>query len=230
MHSDAHTETPNLNTGRSFNTATTSPADSILPVKVVRKLAAESNLLPNTYASVNAFIPDIEASIPEGEVPPAELPAVIRVIYESEPKGEASASTLKLLLEMLLGQRSISEFIFGENGVYSTLADVAAPYLIVGASYLAKDEAKAVAYEDSIPEMLNGPVRHLAMLFLSLITSAFFAGVVILLVKRFVSHQKGNVGFAAGMVSLIAANFPLLVTGLREASVELRNLKNIAFA
>lgn len=201
-----------------------------MPVKILRRVAEEADVLPDFNAAFASYIPDMEVNLPAKNVSAKELPAALATVYSAEPKSEGNVSALKTLIDILTGQRRISEFIFGDSGIYSSLADTAAPYLITGATYISRDPEKAAHYEESIPEMLNGPVKHLAELMLSLVTSAFFAGLVILLVKRFVTHKKGNAGFAAGMVKLVAVNFPLLVRGLREASAEIRNIKNIAFA
>lgn len=201
-----------------------------LPVKVLRKVAEAADVLPDSLSVLKMYIPNIEVPLPDRKISPLELPGVLKGVFEAEPKAEGSASVLEAVIGFVTGHRSMREMIFADDGIYSSLADTAAPYLIAGASYISGDAEKAAGYEDSIPEMLNGPVKHLAELFLSLLTSAFFAGILILLVKRFVTHKKGNIGFAAGMLSLIASNFPLLVSGLREASTELRNFKNIAFS
>ncbi|HJJ27765.1 MAG TPA: hypothetical protein O0X70_00015 [Methanocorpusculum sp.] len=201
-----------------------------MPVKILRRVAEEAELMPDFNAAFAAYAPEMEVSMPDAKISASELPVVLHSVYSAEPEKEGNVSALKTLIDLVTGQRRITDFIFGDNGIYSSLADTVSPYLIAGASYVTRDPQKAMEYEDSIPAVINGPVKHLAQLMLALVTSAFFAGLLVLLVKRFVTHKKGNAGFAAGMISLIATNFPLLVSGLREASTELRNIKNIAFS
>ena len=82
-----------------------------------------------------------------------------------------------------------------------------------------------------IPEMLDGPVKRLFRLLFSLLTSAFMSALLLFLVRRILAARNmrpgivENAAFATSLVSLTAANLPLLLEGLRAAVHELQDLR-----
>ncbi len=81
--------------------------------------------------------------------------------------------------------------------------------------------------------MLEGPVKRPVRLLFSLLTSAFISGLLLLLVRRILAARRmrpgfvENVVFAASILSLTAANIPMILEGLRAAVHELEELRSL---
>ena len=203
----------------------------------LRRLAESADILPENFSSI-LLITGVPASLGDGfaEKSADSLSAegiveALKLIYtapdEMSADPEHDISLLKTLIDLLNGQKTVSELMFSDNGAYDMLADAASPYLITGAVYLSGDEGEA---EGKIQKMLEGPVKRLVRLLFSLLTSAFISGLLLLIVRRILAVRKmrpgfvENAAFAASVFSLTAANIPVLIDGLRSAAHELKEL------
>ena len=207
---------------------------------VLRRFGEEAGILPENFATVLS-LSGISLSL-DGEfaekmsstLSASEIVEVLEILYTSSdeisPDPEKDLSVLNILAGLLTGQKTVSEMVFAENGAYDMLSLEAAPYLITGAAYVYGDEEE---YEKKIPEMLDGPVKRLVCLMFSLMTSTFMSGLLLLLIRRILTTRKTNPGivdntvFAASVLSLIVANIPIFIEGLREVSHELDELRNM---
>lgn len=205
---------------------------------VLRRVAESAGFLPENFEPILAItgIPvslgDDFAEKSASSLSTEEIVEILQTIYtapdEISKDPENDISLLKTLTDVLVGQKTVSEVIFSEDGAYDMFASAAAPYLITGAAYLYGDEGQS---EEKIPEMLDGPIKRLFRLLFSLLTSAFMSALLLLLVKRILAARKmrpgivENAAFAASLVSLTAGNLPLLLEGLRAAVHELQDLR-----
>lgn len=205
---------------------------------VLRRLAESANLLPENFASI-LLITGVPASLgakfaekSADNLSAEEIVEALKLIYnapdEMPADPENDISLVQTLTDLRNGQKTVSEVIFSDNGAYDMLADAASPYLITGAAYLSGDEDES---GEKIQKMLDGPVKRLVRLLFSLLTSAFISGLLLLIVRRILSVRKmspglgENVSFAASVISLTAANMPVLLDGLRAAAHELQELR-----
>jgi len=207
---------------------------------VLRRFGEEAGILPENFATVLS-LSGVSLSL-DGEfaekmsstLSASEIVEVLEILYTSSdeisPDPEKDISVLNILSGLLTGKKTVSEMVFAENGAYDMLSLEAAPYLITGAAYVYGDEEE---YEKKIPEMLDGPVKHLVHLMFSLMTSTFMSGLLLLLIRRVLTTRKTNPSivdntvFAASILSLIVANIPIFIEGLREVSHELDELRNM---
>jgi len=207
---------------------------------ILRRFAESSGVLPENFDLVLSItgVPESLRSVfaerSSESLSAEEIVEVLQIIYTapdeiSEDLGN-DISILKTLTDILIGQKTVSEVIFSENGAYDMLAVTAAPYLITGAVYVYGDEGEA---EGKIPDMLEGPVKRLVRLLFSLLTSAFISGLLLLLVRRILAARRmrpgfvENAAFAASILSLTAANIPMILEGLRAAVHELGELRSL---
>jgi len=207
---------------------------------ILRRFAESSGVLPENFDQVLSLtgVPEsICDALAEKSVNPLsaeEIVDILQTIYsvpdEMSEDPENDISLLKTLKDILIGQKTVSEVIFSENGAYDMLAVTAAPYLITGAVYVYGDEGEA---EAKIPDMLEGPIKRLVRLLFSLLTSAFISGLLLLLVRRLLAARRmrpgvvENAAFAASVISLTAANIPMILEGLRAAVHELEELRSL---
>lgn len=206
--------------------------------KILRRLADDSGLLPDSFDALTSIAPELREYIPKSanDLSAKALVRAVQKTYADEPAEETKqndVSLIETLSSFITGQQNMRGMIFSEAGVYDSFALTAAPYLIAGAAYLSHDENKNGSYEDKIPQMLNGPVKRLIMLFYSLMTSTFASGLLLLLIHRILAVRKArpgfvdNVSFGASAATLTVSNLPMLIDGLRAVSAELAELKNI---
>ena len=207
---------------------------------ILRRFAESSGVLPENFDQVLSItgVPESLRSV-FAERSPVPLSAeeivdILQIIYtvpderSADPKDDISILTT--LTDILIGQKTVSDVIFSENGAYDMFAVTAAPYLITGAVYIYGDEGGA---EEKIPDMLEGPVKRLVRLLFSLLTSAFISGLLLLLVRRILAARRmrpgvvENAAFAASVLSLTAANIPMILEGLRAAVHELGELRSL---
>ncbi len=205
---------------------------------VLRRVAESVGFLPENFEPILA-ITGVPVSLDEefseksaSSLSAEEIVEILQTIYtapdEISEDTENDVSLVKTLTDVLVGQKTVSEVIFSEDGAYDMFASAAAPYLITGAAYLYGDEGQS---EEKIPEMLDGPVKRLFRLLFSLLTSAFMSALLLLLAKRILAARRArrgiidNAAFAASLASLTAANLPLLLDGLRAAVHELQDLR-----
>jgi len=205
---------------------------------VLRRVAESAGFLPENFESI-LVLTGIPVSLggefaekSSSSLSAEEIVEILQTIYtapdEISEDTESDISLLKTLTDVLVGQKTVSEVIFSEDGAYDMFASAAAPYLITGAAYIYGGEGQS---EEKIPEMLDGPVKRLFRLLFSLLTSAFMSALLLLLVRRILAARKmrpgivENAAFAASLVSLTAANLPLLLDGLRAAVHELQDLR-----
>ncbi|MDO5845824.1 MAG: hypothetical protein Q4Q04_02760 [Methanocorpusculum sp.] len=209
--------------------------------KILRRLADDSGLLPDGLDALASIEPELRTYIPEStaDLSANELVNSAKKIYTAEPGAAAGTDYLPLidtLASLIKGQQSVRGMIFSEDGIYDTFALTAAPYLIAGAAYFAKNDDGILSSEEKITRMLDGPVKRLVMLFYSLVTSAFASGLLLLLIRRALAVRKSrpgcidNASFMASAAALTVSNLPMLISGLRAVSSELAELKRIASA
>ncbi len=216
--------------------------------RVLRALAERFGILPENYLPVFSVAPEAEKILNPATAAEAQehqsvagVARVVSQVYDtgaspdtelSEEEGAGYVSVLGVLIELLQGQRTLTDAVFADGGAYDAFAGVAAPYLITGAAYAAGD-ADTGTYEEKISEMLAGPVKRLIRLLAALLTSAFMSGLILLLIRRIlaVRHLRPgiieNAMFAGSVLSLIAANIPMFIDGSRAVIRELRELQNI---
>lgn len=210
--------------------------------KVLRKLAEDSELIPGNFSQTVNALPNADdilgaqaLEISTGSLSAEKIVDTVKNVYETPGSkltdAEGDFSALNIIKDLLLGNRKLSETVFSENGVYDIFVSSTTPYLVTAASFISRDEEKFAEFENMIPEALNGPVKHLSKLLLSLLTSAFMSGLLILIVKRIIagSGTAKNVMFGASVVSLTISNLPLIVEGVKAVSAELSELKRIVF-
>lgn len=210
---------------------------------VLRRLAEDSELLPGNFERTVSAVPNADeilgektSEISKGSLSAEKIVDTVKNVYdtpETESKNpDDDLSALKIILDLLLGNRKLSDTVFSENGVYDIFVSSAVPYLVTGAAFISRDEEKLAKYEQMIPEILNGPIRHLSKLFLSLMTSAFMSGFLLLVIKRIIAGKSSavnNVKFGVSVAALTVSNLPMLIDGVKAVSVEIGNLKNIVF-
>lgn len=216
--------------------------------RVLRALAERFGILPENYLPVFSVVPEAEkilnpatAAEAQEHQPVSGVARVVGQVYDteaspdaefSEEEGAGYVSALGVLLELLQGQRTLTDAVFSDGGAYDAFAGVAAPYLITGAAFAAGD-AETGAWDEKISGMLAGPVKRLIRLLAALLTSAFMAGLVLLLIRRIlaVRHLRPgileNAMFAGSVLSLITANLPMFIDGSRAVIRELRELQDI---
>lgn len=213
--------------------------------RILRALAERFGILPEDYRPVLAFLPESvdildspTKTAAETHLPVSGVCDVVRSVYESEdPKTpelseeetDAYVAAGRLFIDLLFGQRTLTDAVFAQNGAYDTFSEVIAPYLISGAAYVGSAES----YEEKIPELLAGPVRRLVELLAALLTSAFMSGLILLIIRRVLAVRRvrpgmvDNVIFVGSVASLTAANLPMFVDGAWQVAAELRNLQEI---
>ncbi|MDO9523388.1 MAG: hypothetical protein Q7J08_06715 [Methanocorpusculum sp.] len=207
---------------------------------ILRRFAESSGVLPENFDQVLSItgVPESLRSVfaerSSDSLSAEEIVEVLQIIYTApdeiseDPRDDISI--LKTLTDILIGQKTVSDVIFSENGGYDMLAVTATPYLITGAVYVYGDEGEA---EAKIPDMLEGPVKRLVRLLFSLLTSAFISGLLLLIVRRILAARRmrpgvvENAAFAASVLSLTAANIPMILEGLRAAVHELEELRSL---
>ncbi|HJK78071.1 MAG TPA: hypothetical protein O0Y06_00210 [Methanocorpusculum sp.] len=216
--------------------------------RILRALAERFGILPEDHQPVLALLPEsvdiLDTSTKtaaEMHLPVSGVCDVVRSVYESEEAAipelseeetDACISAGRLLLDLLSGQRTLTDAVFARDGAYDAFSDLAAPYLISGAVFLGGGESTG-SCEEKIPEMLAGPIRRLVELLAALLTSAFMSGLILLIIRRVLAVRRvrpgmvDNVIFAGSMASLIAANLPMFVDGARQVAAELRSLQEI---
>ena len=216
--------------------------------RVLRALAERFGILPEDYLPVFSVAPAAERVLDPAVMaearehqPVAGIARVIGMVYDTDisPDAEVSeeeraecVSALGVLIELLQGQRTLTDAVFADGGAYDAFTRVAAPYLIIGAAYAAGD-ADPGTYEEKVSAMLAGPVKRLIRLLAALLTSAFMSGLILLLIRRIlaVRHLRpgiiDNALFAGSVLSLTAANIPMFLDGSRAVIRELRELQNI---
>jgi hypothetical protein len=204
---------------------------------VLRRLAERADLLPENFATILS-ITGIPASLGDefadksaDPLSAEEIVEALKLIHtapDEMPKDpENDISLLKTLIDLLNGQKTVSEVIFSDNGAYDMLADAASPYLVTGAVYLSGDGEDT---GEKIQKMMEGPIKRLVRLLFSLLTSAFISGLLLLIVRRILAVRKmrpgfvENAAFAASVFSLTAVNIPVMLEGLRAAAHELKEL------
>ncbi|MDO5844244.1 MAG: hypothetical protein Q4Q53_03750 [Methanocorpusculum sp.] len=210
--------------------------------KFLRRLAEDADLLPKNFEQIINAIPNADKIFkdklqqPSDESLSAEkIVETVKTVYENEAEAESSDedfSILKIIKDLLLGNKKITDTVFSENGVYDIFVNTASPYLVTGAAFISRDEDKFAEYEEKIPEILNGPMRHLSKLLLSLLTSAFISGLLLIVIRRILSGKKSvlkNAEFGVDAVKLTVANLPMLIEGTRAAAIEISELKKIVF-
>ncbi|MDV0442415.1 hypothetical protein [Methanorbis furvi] len=215
--------------------------------RILRALAERFGILPEDHQPVFALLPDAETVLDEEIIlaaqthqPVSGVRDVVLAVYESgdgdairsDEEADRYLSIGQMLLELLEGQRTLQDTVFAEDGAYDAFSGVAAPYLIAGAAYLGGEDASET-YDEKIPKMLDGPVKRLLRLLVSLLTSAFMSGLLLLVIRRLLAARKirpgimDNVIFAGSVASLVAANLPMLIDGALQAAAELRELHHI---
>lgn len=218
--------------------------------RTLRALAEQLGILPEDHQPILTLVPKASALIApkiqaaaETHLPIVELPKLLKEVYRGEtPVGELSdeeahgyVSAGNILIDLLQGQRTFTDAVFSDFGPYDTFASVAAPYLITGAAYLGGEDDTS-SCEETIPRLLSGPVKRLLRLFIALMTSAFMAGLLLLLIRRLLAVRNirpgsvDNVIFAGSVAALVLANLPMFITGLRAVVGELRELQAIISA
>ncbi|HJJ96552.1 MAG TPA: hypothetical protein O0X38_02765 [Methanocorpusculum sp.] len=186
--------------------------------RILRALAERFGILPEDHQPVLALLP--------------ESVNVLDTSTKTAAETDACISAGRLLLDLLSGQRTLTDAVFARDGAYDAFSDIAAPYLISGAVFLGGGESTE-SCEEKIPEMLAGPVRRLVELLAALLTSAFMSGLILLIIRRVLAVRRvrpgmvDNIIFAGSMVSLVAANLPMFVDGARQVAAELRSLQEI---
>ncbi|MBE6507434.1 MAG: hypothetical protein E7Z72_05885 [Methanocorpusculum parvum] len=160
---------------------------------------------------------------------PARMLSVVSDIYEKaedEPDGEETDfSLLKTLLSLLLGQQTFRSLLFAEDGMYASAASSASAYLAGVFVFRGDDIDSAVEKADS---MLFGPVKRLAELLYSLLTSALTAGLLLLAIRRaipFMRPSKKQTVFDAAVLTV--SQIPDIIKGLRAVAEEISVLKAI---
>lgn len=216
--------------------------------RILRALAERFGILPENHQPVLALLPesvdilDISTkTAAETHLPVSGVRNVVRSVYESEEtetpelseeETDTYISAGRLLIDLLSGQRTLTDAVFARDGAYDAFSDVVAPYLISGVAFVGGGE-NAESYEEMIPEMLAGPIRRLVELLVALLTSAFMSGLLLLIIRRVLAVRTirpgtiDNLIFAGSVASLVAANLPMFVDGARQVAAELRNLHEI---
>ena len=216
--------------------------------RILRALAERFGLLPEDHQLILLLLPEsvdvLDASTQTAAktyLPISEVCATVRSVYESretdvlelsEEDMNSHISAVRLLIDLLLGQRTLSDAVFSENGAYDAFSDVASPYLISGAVFVGGSENSA-SYEEQIPQILAGPIKRLVELLAALLTSAFMSGLILLIIRRILAVRKirpgmvDNLIFAGSVASLVATNLQLFVGGVKQVTTELRNLQQI---
>ncbi|MDV0444289.1 hypothetical protein [Methanorbis rubei] len=215
--------------------------------RILRALAERFGILPEDHQPIFALLPDARLVLDEGTAQAAQthqpvsgVRDVVLAVYESDDgetlhsdeETDRYISIGKMLLELLEGQRTLQDAVFAEDGAYDAFLGVASPYLMAGAAYLSGEDASE-SYDEKIPKMLDGPVKRLLRLLVSLLTSAFMSGLLLLVIRRLLAARKirpgimDNVIFAGSVASLVAANLPMLIDGALQTAAELRELHHI---
>ncbi|MBQ3570783.1 MAG: hypothetical protein IJA20_08950 [Methanocorpusculum sp.] len=197
----------------------------------VRRVFSVFDTLPDS-AELSVLMPEAAALLPEHAASPSEMLAAVSEIYEkAEAEAEEAAagtadfSILQILLSLLSGQQSMRDILFSETGMYVSAASAAAPYL-TGLLFISGGEAEASA--EKADRLLFGPLKHLAELFYSLLTSSLTAGLLLLAVRRAIPVMRPSKSSAAAEVLMLAAsNIPVLIAGLRGVAKELACLRAI---
>lgn len=196
---------------------------------VVRQVFSVFDSLPNA-AEISSIIPEAKALLPDHTAAPSEMLAAVSGIYESAgedaPAGDApNPSVIQLLIALLTGQQSMRDTLFSDTGMYMSAASSAAPYLSVLFTF-SGDTPDAAAEKASA--LLFGPLKRLAELFYSLLTSSLTAGILLLVIRRAIPVLRPTKAEAAVDAVLLAASaIPLLIEGLRAVAAELSLLRRI---
>jgi len=195
----------------------------------VRRVFSVFDTLPDS-AELSTLMPEAAALLPERAASPSEMLVAVSEIYEKAEAEEAAAGTadfsiLQVLLSLLSGQQSMRDILFSETGMYVSAASAAAPYL-TGLLLFSGEEAEASA--EKADRMLFGPLKRLAELFYSLLTSSLTAGLLLLAVRRAIPVMRPSKASAAAEAFMLAAsNIPVLIAGLRGVAKELSALRAI---
>ena len=195
----------------------------------VRRVFSVFDTLPDS-TELSVLMPEAAALLPEHAASPSEMLAAVSEIYEkaeaeAEAAGAADFRILQVLLSLLSGQQSMRDILFSETGMYVSAASAAAPYL-TGLLLFSGEEAAASA--EKADRMLFGPLKHLAELFYSLLTSSLTAGLLLLAVRRAIPVMRPSKASAAAEAFMLAAsNIPVLIAGLRGVAKELSALRAI---
>ncbi|MDR0980841.1 MAG: hypothetical protein LBL85_03550, partial [Methanocalculaceae archaeon] len=216
--------------------------------RILRALAERFGLLPEDHQPILALLPESvdilgtsTKTAAKTHLPVSGVCDLVRSVYESEEpqtpeiseeETDACISAGRLLIDLLSGQRTLTDAVFAKDGAYDTFCGIAAPYLISGVVFAEGGESTE-PYEEKIPDLLAGPIRRLVELLAALLTSAFMSGLILLLIRRVLAVRKirpgtvDNIIFAGSVASLIAANLPMFVDGAKQVAAELRNLQEI---
>ena len=194
---------------------------------VVRRVFSVFDTLPDS-AELSALYPEVRALLPERTESPSEMLAAVSEIYEKaedEQETGADFSLIQLLLSILSGQQSMRDMLFSETGMYVSAASAAAPYL-TGLFLFSGDEGERAA--EKADRMLFGPLKRLAELFYSLLTSSLTAGLLLLAIRRAIPVMRpSKASTAVEAVMLAASNIPVIISGLRSVAAELSSLRQI---
>lgn len=195
---------------------------------VVTRVFSVFENLPET-AELSVLAPEIRSLLPGPSASPEEMLLAVSKIYEDAGDEPASAEPdfgiIRLLLSLLSGQQSMRGTLFSDAGMYDSAASSAAPYLALLFT-LSGDTADADAKKAA--ETLFGPLKRLAELFYSLLTSSLTAGLLLLLIRRAIPILRPSKKAATvDAVLLAASNIPLLIAGLRAVASELSCLRQI---
>ena len=216
--------------------------------RILRALAERFGILPEDHLPVLSLLPesvdvldDATKTAAATHLPVSGVCDMVRSVYDSrddahpelsEENADQYISAGQLLIDLLSGQRTLTDAVFAENGAYDAFSDVAAPYLIQGAAFVGGSDT-ADSCGEKIPELLAGPVKRLIELLVALMTSAFMSGLLLLIIRRLLAVRRirpgivDNVIFAGSVASLVAANLPMLIDGARLVAAELRSLREI---
>lgn len=219
--------------------------------RILRGLAEKFGLLPEDYTQVFAVAPealdvlDDEAlRVAKEHATVKEMSEILKNLYgsdtspllvDTEEKERAYTSSVGTLIELIRGQRTVSDAVFSVGGPYDSLSDAAAPYLITGSAFISGDE-DTEGFEKRVPKILNGPVKRLFMLLTALLTSAFMSGILLLLIKRLLATRSGRPGvmddvvFAGSVARLTMSNVPMFIAGARAVASEFQSFWEIVSA
>ncbi len=212
-----------------------SAADFTSPVFLaVRRVFSVFDGLPDS-AGISSLMPEAGHLLPDACASPSEMLAAVTEIYEqAEEDGEdtdaeedtdAVLSLVRILTGLLSGQQSMRELIFSEDGLYGSAALAAVPYLTGFFVFSGDDTDSSIKKADRV---LFGPLKRLAELFYSLLTSSLTAGLLLLAVRRAIPVLRpSRASTAANAVYLAAVNIPVLLDGLRSVARELSLLRQI---
>lgn len=194
---------------------------------VVTRVFSVFDDLPET-AELAVLTPEIRSLLPKPSASPEEMLLSVSRIYEKAEEenpasGEADFSLIQFLLSLLSGQQSMRDALFSDAGMYDAAASSASPYLALLFS-LSGDSMETAA--EKAAATLFGPLKRLAELFYSLLTSSLTAGILLLLIRRAVPIMRPSKAATAVDAAILAAsNIPVLIEGLRAVAAELSCLR-----